>query len=230
MPVEIVFKMDSLSANEVSTSGRTNESDNEEEVGFEQFPGFPGQLVSYPSGSDAFREIYKAKAAIGGKRGRTWNDNIIWVKGNCFQRDDEETLGLLLRNVKQSVKSKVKRKESLLDKVMEEETEFKIVLKGLGLSRKKRVDSSFARPNPVKPSKIALKYLKKRMLKALTASGTTRSDDLKEVEERARLAILQGEEDTSKMVARLVKGIWLGIEEDKNDLRKANIELEKELV
>ncbi|KAF6152453.1 hypothetical protein GIB67_035521 [Kingdonia uniflora] len=34
-------------------------------------------------------------------------------------------------------------------------------------------------------------------------------EDLKEVEERARLAVLHGEEDTSRMVARLVKGIWL---------------------
>ncbi|KAF6145710.1 hypothetical protein GIB67_010671 [Kingdonia uniflora] len=54
-------------------------------------------------------------------------------------------------------------------------------------------------------------------------------DDLKEVEEMARLAVLQGEEDMSKMVARLVKGIWLGIEEEKSELKKVNVELEKEL-
>ncbi|KAF6140308.1 hypothetical protein GIB67_014551 [Kingdonia uniflora] len=54
-------------------------------------------------------------------------------------------------------------------------------------------------------------------------------DDLKEVEERDRLAVLHGEEDTSKMVARLVKGIWLSIEEEKTKLKKVNIELEKEL-
>ncbi|KAF6142201.1 hypothetical protein GIB67_037119 [Kingdonia uniflora] len=117
---------------------------------------------------------------------------------------------------------------------------------------------SSAQPNLVKSSKIALKYLKKRMLKALSASGTTGSgevgkdkrmrvkpsgesgekdadrrsvavDDLKEVEERARLAVLHGEEDTSKMVAHLVKGIWLGIEEEKSELKKVNIEPEKEL-
>ncbi|KAF6135055.1 hypothetical protein GIB67_014104 [Kingdonia uniflora] len=115
-----------------------------------------------------------------------------------------------------------------------------------------------AQPNPIKPSKIALKYPKKWMLKALPASGTTGSgefakgkrrrvepswvsrekvpegrsaavDDLKEVEERARLAVFYGEEDTSKMVARLVKRIWLGIKEEKGELKKANIELEKEL-
>ncbi|KAF6151068.1 hypothetical protein GIB67_042403 [Kingdonia uniflora] len=52
-------------------------------------------------------------------------------------------------------------------------------------------------------------------------------DDLKEVEERARLAILQGNKDTSQMIARLVKGIWLGIEEQESELKKAKSELEK---
>ncbi|KAF6164733.1 hypothetical protein GIB67_040985 [Kingdonia uniflora] len=156
------------------------------------------------------------------------------------------------------VKFTVERKESLLDKVTEEETELELVLKGLDLSRKKRVDSSSALPNPVKPSKVAQKYLKKQMLKALPASGTTGSgevakdmrrrvepsgdsgekvaegrsasmDDLKEVEERVRLAVLQGEDDMSKMVAHLFKGIWLGIEEEKRKLKKVNVELEKEL-
>ncbi|KAF6164589.1 hypothetical protein GIB67_032817 [Kingdonia uniflora] len=253
--------------NEVSTSGQTNESDNEGEGGLEQFPNFPGQLVSYPPGSDTFREFCKAKAAIGGKwgkcvefigrqfrgctyfdedvrsdlsegflyflsqleyglslpltnlangimnaigacpvqmngnmwevitvcdhlnerwekeeilgmitpedvlqfygvknlkasggsyfcasvtrhrffnqnsAGRFWNDNIIWVKGNCIQRDDEEPLNLRFRSVKQSVKSTMEKKESLLDKVAEKEVELKLVLGELGLSRKKRVDS-----------------------------------------------------------------------------------------
>ncbi|KAF6158243.1 hypothetical protein GIB67_028667 [Kingdonia uniflora] len=125
------------------------------------------------------------------------------------------------------------------------------------LSKTPGTDSS-AQPNPIKPSKITLKYPKKRMLKALPASGTTRNgevtkykrrrvkpsresgekvtegrsatvDDFKEVKERARLAVLQGGEDTSKMVAHLVKGIWLGIEDEKSDLKKANVKLEKEL-
>ncbi|KAF6146608.1 hypothetical protein GIB67_008894 [Kingdonia uniflora] len=302
---EFVFKMGSSSVNEVSTSGRMNESDNEGKVGLEQFSGFSSQLVSYPPGSDTFRKFCKAKAVVGRKWGncvefigQTWNDNIIRVKGNCLQRDDEEPLDLPFRAINQSVKSKVERKESLLDEVAEEETELELVLEGLGLSRKKRVDSrsnkvrkaqstrsmagvdegkkqvsgeeaqtnfsktfgtgSSAQPNHVKPSKIALKYLKKRMLKALPASSTTRSgevvkdkrrrvepsgesgekvaegrsatmDDLKEVEERARLAALYGEEDTRKMVARLVKGIWLGIEEKNSELKKANVELENEL-
>ncbi|KAF6168436.1 hypothetical protein GIB67_004988 [Kingdonia uniflora] len=311
-----VFKMGSSSVNEVSTSGRRNESDNEGEVGLEQFQGFPGQLISYPPCSDTFREFCKAKATVRGKwvncaeftgidesisldyfdgdvwsdllegflcylfqleyglslpltnlakgimnaigaclvqlngnmwevitmcdhlnekwemegkvrritpedvlqfygvknykasggsyfcasvtrhrffnlnlAGQTWNENIIWVKV------DSKNVVIA------SVKSKVERKESLLDKVAEEEIELKLVLEGLGLSRKKRVNSSLTQPNPVRPSKIALKYLKKQMLKALSASGTIGSvDDLKEVEERARLAVLHRVKDTNKMV------------------------------
>ncbi|KAF6148464.1 hypothetical protein GIB67_038819 [Kingdonia uniflora] len=107
--------------------------------------------------------------------GRTWNDNVIWVKGNYLQRDDEEPLDLRFRTVKQSVKSTVERKKSLLDEVAEEETELELVLEGLGLSRKKMVDSK------------------------------------------------------SDKVTRLVKGIWLGIEEKKSKLKKAKNELEKDL-
>ncbi|KAF6161449.1 hypothetical protein GIB67_009328, partial [Kingdonia uniflora] len=32
--------------------------------------------------------------------GQTWNDNVIWVKGDCLQRDDEEPMDLLFRTVK----------------------------------------------------------------------------------------------------------------------------------
>ncbi|KAF6149238.1 hypothetical protein GIB67_026094 [Kingdonia uniflora] len=340
---EIVFKMGSSSVNEVSTSGQTNESNNEEEVGLEQFPGFPGQLVSYPPGFDAFRKFCKAKAAVGGKGidesisleyfdGDVRSDileaflcylsqleyglslpltnlakgimNVIGAypaqlngnmwEGNCLQRDNEEPLDLRFRTVKQSVKSTVEKKESLLDEVAKEETELKLVLEGLGLSRKNRVNStsnkvrkaqftrsmvevderkrqvsgeearsnlsktprtgSSAQSNPIKPSKITLKYLKKQMLKALPASGTTgsgevakdkrrvkpfresgvkvtegRSATVDDLEEWARLAVLPGEEDTGKIVAHLVKGIWLGIEEEKSELKKANVELEKEI-
>ncbi|KAF6164769.1 hypothetical protein GIB67_041021 [Kingdonia uniflora] len=196
--------------------------------------------------------------------GRTWNDNIIWVKGNCLQRDDEELLDLRFRSVKQSVKSIVEKKESLLDKVTKEETELELVLGELGLSRKKRVEyrskkvlkaqftrsmtgvnerkrqtsgeefwaktpgsGSSAQPN-LTISKIAQKFMKRLKKKALLASGTTVSygvaqgkrrveslgdsgekviegqstsmDDLKKVEERARLTILQGKEDMSHML------------------------------
>ncbi|KAF6138703.1 hypothetical protein GIB67_009897 [Kingdonia uniflora] len=67
---EYILKMGRLSIDEVSTSGRMNESDSGGEGGLEQFPSFPYQLVSYPPGSDAFREFCKAKRAIGGKWGK----------------------------------------------------------------------------------------------------------------------------------------------------------------
>ncbi|KAF6173564.1 hypothetical protein GIB67_022923 [Kingdonia uniflora] len=211
-PVESNFKMGRLSVNEVSTSGKMNEFDSGGEGGLQQFLGFPGQ---------------------------TWNDNIICVMGNCLQRDDKALLDLRFRSVKQSVKSTVERKESLFDEAAKEETELELVLGELSLSRKK-------------------KEFKRQINKALPASGTTvtgeiaqgkrmrveplgnsgekfvegRSasmDDLKEVEERARLAILQGKEDTSQMVVHLIKEIWLGIEEQESELKKAKSELEKNL-
>ncbi|KAF6151322.1 hypothetical protein GIB67_040595 [Kingdonia uniflora] len=278
------------SVNEVSTSGRTNESDSEGEGGLEQFLGFPGQLVSYPLGFDAFKEFCKAKGAIGGKwerekkvrritpedvlqfygeknfkagggsyfcasvtrsrffdqnsAGRAWNDNIIWVKGNFLQRDNEELLDLRFRSVKQSVKSTVERKESLLDEVAEEETEVELVLWELGLSRKKRVESrskkvvkaqSTRSMTGVDEGKRVMKG-KRRRVESLGESGekvvegrSASMVDLKEVKERARLVILQGKEDTSQMVTHLVKEIWLGIEEYESELKKAKSELEKNL-
>ncbi|KAF6140741.1 hypothetical protein GIB67_035168 [Kingdonia uniflora] len=238
-------------------------------------------------GSAAFKEFCKAKGAIGGMwgkyvefpAGQTWNENIIWVKGNCLQRDDDELLDLRFRSVKQSVKSAVEKKKSLLDQVAEEETELELVLGELSLSRKNRVESrskkvvkaqstrsmtgvnerqrqtsgekvrsktpgsgSSAQPN-LTTSKIAQKFLKRQVKKALPASGITVSgevaqgkrkrveplggsrekvaegqsalvDDLKEVEERTRLAILQGKEDTSQM---------------ESEMKKAKRELEKNL-
>ncbi|KAF6136261.1 hypothetical protein GIB67_042746, partial [Kingdonia uniflora] len=304
--IESVLKMGRSSVNEVLTSGRTNDPDNEGEGGLEQFLGFPGQLVSYPLGSDTFREFCKAKgwerenkvrritpedilqfygvknfkasrgsyfcASVTQRRffdlnlaGRILNDNIIWVKGKCLQRDDEKLLDLRFRSIKQSVKSTGERKKSLLDEVAEEETELELVLGELGQSRKKRVESKSkkvakaqstrsmtgvdkgtiqtngeeiraktpgsgrsAQPN-LTTGKIAQRFPKRQIKKALPASGTTISgevaqgkrkrveplgglgekvtegrsvsvDDLKKIEERAKLAILQGKEDTSQMV------------------------------
>ncbi|KAF6156977.1 hypothetical protein GIB67_039738 [Kingdonia uniflora] len=115
--------------------------------------------------------------------GRTWNDNVIWVKGNCPQRDDEEPLDLRFRTVKQKSGEVTKEK-------------------------RRRVEFSGEKVAEVRPGAV---------------------DDVREVEKRARLAALHGEEDTSKMVTRLMKGIWLGIEEEKSKLKKAKSKLEKEL-
>ncbi|KAF6152402.1 hypothetical protein GIB67_038025 [Kingdonia uniflora] len=239
---------------------RMNESDSEGEGGFEQFPGFPGQLVSYPPGSDAFKEFCKAKGAIRGKweyglslsltnlakgimnateagpvqlNGKTWEvitvcdhlnerwekeqklkrispeDVLQFYRGNCLQQDDEELLDVRFRSVKQSVKSIVERKESLLDEVAEEETELKLVLGEFGLSRKKRVESrskKIQRALPASGTTISGEVAKgkRRRVEPLgdsrekVAEGRSASvDDLKEVEERAGLTILHGKEDTS---------------------------------
>ncbi|KAF6148638.1 hypothetical protein GIB67_042597 [Kingdonia uniflora] len=212
---EFVFKMGSSSFNEVSTSGRANESNNEGEGGLEQFSSFPGPLVSYPPSSDAFREFCKAKAAVG----RKW--------GKCV-----EFAG---------IKSTVEKKESLLDEVTEEEAELELVLGELGLSRKKRVDSRLNKIKKAPPASGATgsgdvaKGKRKRVeplagsRKKVPEGQSTSVDDLKEVEERARLTILQGKEDTSQMVARLAKRIWLGIEEQESELKKAKSGLEKYL-
>ncbi|KAF6171288.1 hypothetical protein GIB67_036956 [Kingdonia uniflora] len=329
------------SVDEASTSGRANESDSGGEGGLEQFPGFPDQLVSYPPGSDAFREFCKAKGAIGGKWGkcvefagrqfRGWTvakgeeyfylladfeaekrargidesilleyfDGDVWSDLSegfmCYLSQLEYELSLPLTNLAKGVmntigacpvqmngnmwefitacdhlndrwereknlrritpedvlqfyrvknfkaiggsyfcasvtrrrffvlnlagrtwndniiwvkgvNSTVERKKSLLDEVTEGETELELVFGELGLSRKKRVE-------------------REKVIEGQSVSV----DNLKEVEERARLAILQGKEDTSQMVARPVKGIWLGIEEQESELKKAKSELEKNL-
>ncbi|KAF6165876.1 hypothetical protein GIB67_012773 [Kingdonia uniflora] len=360
-PVEYVFKMGRLSVDEVSTSGRTNESDSGGEGGSEQFMGFPGQLVSYPLGFYAFREFCKAKGVIGGKWGKCaefagrqfrgctvaegeeyfylladleterrdrgidesislvyfdgdirsdlsegflcylsqleyglslpltnlakgvmntigacpvqmnrnmWEVITIYVhlndwwergekiNGNCHQRDGEELLDLRFRSVKQSVKSIVERKKSLLDKVAEEETELELVLGELGLSSKKRVESKSIKVVKAQSTRsmtgvdegyrqtsgeefklrlqgraVQLNRTSQRAKWAKrekVAEGRSSSmDDLNEVEKRARLEILQGKEDTSQLVAHFVKGIWFGIEEQESELKMAKSELEK---
>ncbi|KAF6167748.1 hypothetical protein GIB67_017243, partial [Kingdonia uniflora] len=133
------------------------------------------------------------------------------------------------------VKSTVEKIKSMLDEVAEEETELKLVLEGLDLSRKKRVDSksdkSLPSPGAMKSGEVA-----KEKWKRLESSGEkviemrpAAVDNIREVEERARLAALQGEKDTSKMVAHLLKGMWLSIEEEKSEMEKTMGELEKNI-
>ncbi|KAF6148308.1 hypothetical protein GIB67_025527 [Kingdonia uniflora] len=146
--------------------------------------------------------------------GQTWNDNIIWVKGNCLQRDDEEPLEIRFRTVKQSVKSKVERKESLLNEVAEEETELELVLEGLCLSRKKGGEVAKDKRRRGEPSgESGGKVVEGRSAVV---------DDLKEVEERARLAVLHGEEDTRKMAAKgfSCRGDWSATDGDKANLHE----------
>ncbi|KAF6134119.1 hypothetical protein GIB67_013516 [Kingdonia uniflora] len=76
-----------------------------------------------------------------------------------------------------------------------------------------------AQPNPVKLSKVALKYPKKHMLKAMPASGTIGSG--KVMKDKRRRVEPPG--DSGEKVARLFKGIWLGIEEEKSELKKLQV-------
>ncbi|KAF6163831.1 hypothetical protein GIB67_016171 [Kingdonia uniflora] len=244
VPVESVYKMGSSSANEVLTFGLTNKSDNEGVGGLEQFPGFPDlEMEKQDRGIDESISLeyfdgdvrsdlsegflcylFQLKYGLSLPLTNLAKGimNAIGVKGNCIQRDDEEPLDLQFRTVKQSVKSTVERKKFFLDEVAEEETELELVLEGLGLSRKKRVDS---KSDKVTKEKRRVESSGEKVAEVRPAAV----DDLREVEERARLAALHGGEDTSKMVARLVKGIWIGIEEEKSELKKAKSKLEKDL-
>ncbi|KAF6147322.1 hypothetical protein GIB67_009805 [Kingdonia uniflora] len=73
--------------------------------------------------------------------GRVWNDNLLWVSGECLQRSDEEPLELNNRTITKGINYKVSRKESFIDAVAREGTELEAVLKELEISRFKRVAS-----------------------------------------------------------------------------------------
>ncbi|KAF6166867.1 hypothetical protein GIB67_026646 [Kingdonia uniflora] len=160
--------------------------------------------------------------------GRAWNDSVIWVNGNCLQRNDEEPLDLLFRTVKQSPKSQVGRKDSLLDEVAEKEVDLEFVLEGLGLSRKKRVGSKSKKVQKSQSTRERRRIEPSGKLgKKVTEGQSAAEDDLKEVEERTRLVALHKKEDMSNMVAHFVRGKWLGVEEEKYEQKKVKIELEK---
>ncbi|KAF6161406.1 hypothetical protein GIB67_009285 [Kingdonia uniflora] len=205
-PVESIFKIGRSSVDEVSTSGRTNETDSGGKRGLEQFPGFPGQLVSYPPGSDAFKEFYKVKRAIGGKWG---------------------------------VKSTVERKESLLDEVAEEETKLELVLGELGLSRMKIVESKLKKVAKAQPTRSmkgvdeGTRQTYEEEIRARTpGSGSSAQPDLTTSKIACKISKRQIKKSlpvSSTTVAYLVKGIWLGIEEQESELKNVKSELEKNL-
>ncbi|KAF6145539.1 hypothetical protein GIB67_037572 [Kingdonia uniflora] len=246
------------SVTKVSTSGRTNESDSDGERGLEQFPGFPGQLVSNPPVSDTFREFCKAKGVIGGVKSTVERKESLLDEVVEEGIEPELVLGELGLSRKKIVESKSK-------KVVKAQSARSMtgVDEGTGQTNEDEVRAripgpgSSAQPN-LTTGKIAYKFPKRQLKKALPASGTTVSDevaqgkrrrveplggsgekvaegrsvlvdDLKEVVEMAKLAILQGKEDTRQMVARLIEGIWLSIEEHKFELKKVKSELEKNL-
>ncbi|KAF6156966.1 hypothetical protein GIB67_039727 [Kingdonia uniflora] len=108
----------------------------------------------------------------------------------------------------EGVKSTVERKEPLLDEVAEEETELELVLGELGLSRKKRVKSKLKKVAKAQSTRSMTgvdEGTRKINGEEIRAKTPVSGNDIKEVEERARLAILQGKEDTSQMEFKLKK-------------------------
>ncbi|KAF6134602.1 hypothetical protein GIB67_025717 [Kingdonia uniflora] len=87
--------------------------------------------------------------------GRVWNDNLLWVSGECLQRSDVEPLELKNKTITKGINCKVSRKESFIDAVSKEGTELKVVLKELEISRFKRVAS--------KDDKVRRSQAKRRM-------------------------------------------------------------------
>ncbi|KAF6169379.1 hypothetical protein GIB67_016549 [Kingdonia uniflora] len=207
----VVIHIESSPVNEASTSGRSTKSENvvsnrDDKIEVVQFPDFHVKLISYPLNFDVFREFCKAKASVGGRWG-----NFVELAGP---------------------QSKVMKKEFLLDTVIQEGTKLEAVLNKLGINIKKRANN---RSEKVQKSQTMWlitdrAFPKKKMLKRGSTSGTTGSEDkLKVVEDSAKLAVHNGEEEMSKMAACLMKGIYLGMEEEKAELEKGKAELEKKV-
>ncbi|KAF6165279.1 hypothetical protein GIB67_042695 [Kingdonia uniflora] len=145
-----------------------------------EWPRLRGFRVEYPTGSSRFREFCKAKSSIDVIRGyafryratdgvylsssslrpcffdlssagRVWNDNLLWVSGECFQRSDEEPLELNNRTITKGISCKVSRKESFIDVVAKEGTELEAVLKELEISSK---EEKLLTPEHNTPSKL----------------------------------------------------------------------------
>ncbi|KAF6157514.1 hypothetical protein GIB67_004452 [Kingdonia uniflora] len=72
--------------------------------------------------------------------GRVWNNNILWVSGECLQQSNEEPLELNNRTITKGISCKVSRKESFIDFVAKEgtELEFARVLRGVQLGLQDR--------------------------------------------------------------------------------------------
>ncbi|KAF6170661.1 hypothetical protein GIB67_015613 [Kingdonia uniflora] len=88
--------------------------------------------------------------------GRVWNNNHLWVSGECLQRSDEEPLELSNRTITKGINCKVSRKESFIDAVAWEGTKLEAVIKELEIIRFKRVAS--------KDDKVRRSQAKRRMV------------------------------------------------------------------
>ncbi|KAF6172173.1 hypothetical protein GIB67_024795 [Kingdonia uniflora] len=139
---------------------------------------------------------------------------------------------------------KVERKESLLNKVTLEETELEAVLEDFGISMKKRVNSRVEKVLKSQSTRLmtSADSSKKKgtdrerqaslpktsgMDKGLPESFTSNKGWLDRGGREGQVAALRGEEELSKMAARLMKGICVGVEEERARLKRENVELER---
>ncbi|KAF6135870.1 hypothetical protein GIB67_038942 [Kingdonia uniflora] len=106
-----------------------------------------GAYLSSSSSKPCFFDLSSA--------GRVWNDNLLWVSGECLQRSDEAPLKLNNKTITKGINCKVSRKESFIDVVAREGTELEAVIKELKISRFKRVAS--------KNDKVRRSQAKRRM-------------------------------------------------------------------
>ncbi|KAF6152903.1 hypothetical protein GIB67_033474 [Kingdonia uniflora] len=88
-----------------------------------------------------FLEYYAVKYVTATNAGRVWNDNLLWVSGECLQRSNEEPLELNNITITKGINCKVSRKESFIDVIAREGTELEAMLKELEITRFKRVAS-----------------------------------------------------------------------------------------
>ncbi|KAF6141081.1 hypothetical protein GIB67_006526 [Kingdonia uniflora] len=131
--------------------------------------------------------------------GRVWNDNLLWVSGECLQRSDEEPLELNNRTITKGINCKVLRKESFIDVVAREGTELEAVLKELEISRFKRVvskDDKLARLNkmPDGPvdmatvsSTVVRNLVKRKAIKRGVASRIVTSESVDDSSKRKKV-------------------------------------------
>ncbi|KAF6158360.1 hypothetical protein GIB67_022440 [Kingdonia uniflora] len=154
--------------------------------------------------------------------GRVWNDNLLWVSGECLQRSDEEPMKLNNRTI-----TKVSKKESFIDSVAKEGTELEVVLKKLGINMFKRVaskDDKLTRLNqmPDGPvdmatmsSTVVQNLAKRKAVKRGAASRSATSNNV-------------GDSSKRRKFARALRRVQLGLQDKSIKLERRISQLEGE--
>ncbi|KAF6154185.1 hypothetical protein GIB67_016437 [Kingdonia uniflora] len=122
--------------------------------------------------------------------GRVWNDNLLWVSGECLQRSDEEPLELNSRTITKGISCKVLRKESFIDAVAREGTELEAILKELEISRFKRVaskDDKFPRLNKMPDGPVNMATVSSTVVRNLAKRKTVVLEESDKIAEGADL-------------------------------------------